>query len=285
MRAEWRGPVGIWWGGLRVNRVQLWSCGGGRQSAGIAALIVQGRLPKPDHCCIVDTNREVGTTFAYFHAYIRPAMESLGVPVTVIDRNKYATKDLFGGDEGRSPLIPAYTNQSGSPAKLNEWCSGEWKRDVVMRWAAQQGVGFMPWLLEVSREIEWKRRGVDNWLGISADEKHRRRAARRQWLQPTYPLLDVVPMHVSGCLAAVEAVGWPPPPRSRCWMCPNQADAEWAELTADEWEMACRLEEGMQKIDPHAFLHKQMIPLRQVVLNPKVEGGLFSGGCSSGMCY
>ena len=34
-------------------RVQLWSCGRGRQSAGIAALIVQGRLPPPDWVCMV----------------------------------------------------------------------------------------------------------------------------------------------------------------------------------------------------------------------------------------
>lgn len=41
------------------KRVQLWSCGGGRQSAGIAALIVEGKLPKPDHVCMVALECEV----------------------------------------------------------------------------------------------------------------------------------------------------------------------------------------------------------------------------------
>lgn len=36
-----------------TERVQLWSCGGGRQSAGIAALIALGELPKPDHVAMV----------------------------------------------------------------------------------------------------------------------------------------------------------------------------------------------------------------------------------------
>lgn len=36
----------------------LWSCGGGTQSAAIAALIVRGDLPKPDLSIIVDTERE-----------------------------------------------------------------------------------------------------------------------------------------------------------------------------------------------------------------------------------
>jgi hypothetical protein len=36
----------------------LWSCGGGTQSAAIAALIVRGDIRKPDLAVIVDTERE-----------------------------------------------------------------------------------------------------------------------------------------------------------------------------------------------------------------------------------
>src|SRR5262245_9884387 len=117
------------------SRVQLWSCGGGRQSAGIAALMVEGRLRTPDHACMVALEWEVKTTWAYVNGYIRPALKKLGVPFTMIPRKKYATKDFFGGAEGVTPLLPMWTNLSGSPGKLNEWCSGEWKRDVAMRWA------------------------------------------------------------------------------------------------------------------------------------------------------
>src|SRR5262245_27621044 len=120
------------------KRVQLWSCGGGRQSAGMAALIVQGRLPRPDHVCMVALEWEMKATYRYVCTYIRPAMQSLGIPFTFIPRKKYATKDFFGGTSGISPLVPAYSDQSGQPSKLNEWCSGEWKREVVMRWAAEQ---------------------------------------------------------------------------------------------------------------------------------------------------
>lgn len=183
-------------------RVQLWSCGGGRQSAGIAAFILEGLLPRPDHVAMVALEWEVRSVWAYVNAYVRPALERLGIPFTAIPRKKYATVDFFGGAEGVSPLLPAYTNQSGSLAKLPEWCSGEWKRDVVMRWAATE-------------HPEWKERGVDNWVGISKDEADRRRGPRRQWIIPTYPLLDVLCTRVSGCLAAVERQGWPEPPRSR----------------------------------------------------------------------
>jgi len=254
-----------------AERLQLWSCGGGRQSAGIAALIKLGELPRPDHVCMVALEWEVKAVWKYVNAYIRPALKEMGIPFTAIPRKVYATKNFFGGESGVTPLIPAYTNQSGMPSKLNEWCSGEWKRDVAARWSAKQP--------------GWKKQGIDNWVGISTDEEHRRRAARRQWLVPTYPLLDIRRTGVVGCLMAVDKVGWPAPPRSRCRHCPNQSDAEWAELPPEEFELACQTDEYVRSVDPHAFLHKQMIPLRQVVLNPKDNNGGLFGGCQSGTCY
>lgn len=254
------------------ERIQFWACGGGRQSAGLAALILEGAIRRPDHVGMVALEWERRATFRYVNDYIRPAMRSLGIPFTFISRKKYATKDFFGGELGVSPLIPVYTNQSGEISKLNEWCSGEWKREVSMRWASEQP--------------GWKDRGVDNWIGISRDESHRRRAPRRQWIQPTYPLLDERPTTVSGCLMAVARVGWPDPPRSRCEHCPNQSDKEWGELTPEELERACKTDEYIRSIDPHAYLHKKCIPLRMVTFEPsKEDQGMFSGGCTSGMCF
>lgn len=252
-----------------MERVQLWSCGGGRQSAGIAAMICQGILPKPDHISMVRLEGEIQTTWRYVDTYIRPAMESLGIPFTAINRADYATKDFWGGADGDSILLPVYTDQSGVLSKLPEYCSGEWKREVGARWAAEQ--------------LGWKNRGVDIWLGISLDEAGRRRGARKQWLQPVYPLLDMAPKNLASCLAAVDRQGWPEPPRSRCHFCPNQSDREWAELTAEEWDAACDLDEEIRQTDPHAYLHKKMIPLRTVILK-KDEPSLFTGGCSAGMC-
>jgi hypothetical protein len=226
-------------------------------------------LPRPDHVVMAALEWERRATFCYVNAYIRPAMRALGIPFSFASRKKYATKDFFGGNSGVVPLMPVYTNQSGKNAKLSEFCSGEWKREVVMRWAAE-------------RE-EWKQFGVDNWVGISWDERHRRRSPRRLWICPVYPLLDVAPMGVAGCLAAVVRQGWPEPPRSRCYHCPNQSDAEWVELTPQEFELACKRDEWLRETDPHAFLHRQMIPLRQVVLDPKDNE--FFGGCQAGMCY
>ena len=252
-----------------TDRIQLWSCGGGRQSAGMAADIAAGRLPRPDAGVMVRLEWEVGTVWPYVERHIIPALASVGVPFHVVERRDFATKDFWGGEDGGSILLPVYTDQSGKASKLPEYCSGEWKREVVIRWASGQG--------------GWKARGVDMWVGITAEESHRRRGPRRQWIQPVYPYLDWLPKHVSGCLAAAEEAGWPHPPRSRCFHCPNQSDGEWAELTPAEFETACRLDDHIRTKDPHAYLHRSLVPLRQVTLKPAESCGLF-GGCSSGMC-
>lgn len=131
-------------------------------------------------------------------------------------------------------------------------------------------------------------RGVDNWIGISWDERHRRRSARTKWITPVYPLLDMLPkcVGVGACLEAVSRIGWPPPPRSRCTHCPNQSDTEWSELSPKELADVFDMEDEVRQTDPHAFFHRSLKPLRMVEFKPKVEGhNLFSGGCSAGMCY
>jgi hypothetical protein len=217
---------------------------------------------------------EKRTTFEYVNAYIRPCMKSLGIPFTYISRKKYAAVDLWSGEDGESITIPAFTNRDGEIGKLPEFCSNEWKQRVAMRWADEQP--------------GWKKRGVDCWIGISWEERHRRRSPKQKWYQPVYPLLDMLPkcFPVGACLDAVEAMGWPEPPRSRCTHCPNQKDAEWSELTPEEFEAVCKMEDEWRKIDPHAFAHKSCQPLRLVVLNPEEdECGLLGGGCQSGMCF
>lgn len=41
----------------------------------------------------------------------------------------------------------------------------------------------------------------------------------------------------------------------------------------------------IRDVDPHAFLHKKLIPLRQVTLDLEDDNGGLFGGCSSGTCY
>ena len=147
------------------NRTQIWSSGGGVQSTAIAALIVQGKLPKPDLAVIADTERELSTTWTYMDAVTLPALASVGVTLHRVKKSKYATVDLYGGADGNSLLIPAFTTQGDEIGKLPGFCSNEWKFRVVQRWAtAEHGV-----------------KAATLWMGISTDETQRVNFPTGKW--------------------------------------------------------------------------------------------------------
>lgn len=225
---------------------QVWSCGGGTQSAAIAALIVQGRLPKPDISLIVDTNREKSSTWAYLDNVLRPELAKVGVEIVRVDRNQFKTCDLWSTNDSVL-LIPNWTTQSGEIGKTPAFCSAEWKRDVSMRYIRSLGIN-----------------SCEDWLGISLDEMSRVRASRTKWFQLRYPLIFDVPMRRQDCINLVLEMGWPEPPRSSCWMCPNMRNAEWIDMKQNyphDFHKAVELEREIRQRDPHAWLHESCVPL------------------------
>jgi hypothetical protein len=250
------------------NRTQLWSCGGGTQSAGMAALFVKGILPRPDFAVIADTGREKRTTWEYLDRVLRPELKKIGLEIHKVGAAEYATVDLLGlnGDV----LMPMFTTQSGVIAKLQNFCSYEWKKRVVQRWA-KQTMGFEQ---------------VDNWMGISADETRRVRQSSQRWWQLKYPLVFDVRMTKRELILLVESMGWPAPSGSYCWMCPQMSDKEWKnqrDNEPDEFQQAIELERELRIKDPFVYLHKSAMPLDEVVFGDSQQDELF--GCNSMQCF
>lgn len=257
------------------GRTQVWSCGGGTQSAAIAALIIQERLPRPDILVMVDTEREKTSTWEYANAVLFPELAKVGLVVEVIPKSRYATVDLWTGEDGDTIALPMFTDQAGEVSKLPGYCSGEWKREVVNRY------------LRKERKVE----ACDTWIGMSLDEMKRVRTSRNKWNQNRYPLIFDVPMRRHGCVHLVTVeMGWPKPPRSACYQCPNQSDDEWRELKEthpEDFERAVLLEREVRERDEHAFLHRSGVPLDQVdFTKPAEDLALFADlGCDSGFCF
>lgn len=241
---------------------QIWSCGGGVQSAAIAVLIVQGRLPKPDYAIIIDTEREKETTWQYYDTVLKPELAKVGINLQRVPKSRYATVDLYSGEEQDTIVIPAF-NPPGP--QLPTYCSGEWKRDVVMRFCRDEGI-----------------ERCQNWLGISLDEMQRVRTARRAWFQPRYPLIFDVPKSRGACIELVRMMGWPPAPRSSCWMCPHQSDDEWQALTMHDRSKAINFEYEMQQRDSNLFLHSSCQSLHLVNFDLR-DGN--RDGCQTGFCF
>lgn len=253
--------------------VEIFSHGGGTQSAAITALIVQGRLPKPDFVCIVDTERERASTWAYLDAVIRPALASVGLEVHRIPASNWASIDVFSSG---SLLMPAFTNQTDLVGKLSGFCSDKWKVRVMQRYMRSIGVA-----------TNLQRR----WIGFSLDESRRAvRMMKGEEYQAglvRFPLIHDVPLRRQAAIAIVEKMGWPTPPRSACWMCPNQGDHEWRDLkvnSPDEFAAACALEKEVQEKDPFAWFHSSCVPLGEVDFTAPDD--LFADrACSSGGCF
>lgn len=246
----------------------VWSCGGGTQSAAIAALIVSGELPKPDAAVIADTAREASETWRYYDRFLRPALRDVGVDLVRLAHEYWSTVDLFGGEERTTALMPMFTNQGGL-GQTRKYCSNEWKQRPVERYLRSIGLS-----------------GGDMWIGFTIDEIHRMRGfdPTAKW-QHTYPLIERR-MSRSDCIATVLAMGWDSPPRSACWMCPYRSDAEWRHLKRtdpNDFERAVRLERAVQQVDSGLWLHRSCLPLGNVDFNER-QGELFDQ-CSSGMCF
>lgn len=252
-----------------IAATEVWSCGGGVQSAAIGALIVQGRLPKPDLAVIVDTNREKSSTWAYMDSILVPELRMVGVEIQRVDSSIFRTCDVWS-ENNETLLLPVFTNQSGVNSKLSAYCSGKWKQDVISRWMRSLGIT-----------------QARNWLGISRDEMSRIRAPRAKWLQLWYPLIFEVPMRRQDCIALVAEMGWPEAPRSSCWMCPNMRDREWREMKDQypaDFMAAIALEREVRERDPHAFFHESMVPLDEVDFS-NYQNSFSDTGCAGGMCW
>lgn len=246
------------------ERTTIWSCGGGTQSAAIAALIVAGRLPKPDLAVISDTEREKTKTWEYFETTLRPALAAVGVDLQRVPKSQFATVDLYAlnGDL----LLPVYTATKG---RLSGFCSNEWKRRVVQRWARAQGV-----------------KQAESWIGYSLDEQKRATAQQDKWWKPRYPLIDMR-LRRGDCVRIVQEIGWPDPPRSACWMCPHMSNAEWRDLRDDgtgDFQKAIVIDRLIREEDADVFLHRSGKPLDEADFGVEdLQGDLF--GCDTGHCF
>lgn len=253
---------------------EVWSCGGGTQSAAIAALIVRGELPKPDVSVIADTGREASETWRYFNDILQPELKKVGVDLVRLphsfDGDGWNTVDLWGGKDKTTALIPAFTTLGDSIGQTSKFCSNEWKTRPTERYYKSKGL-----------------KGGNIWIGFSIDELHRMRshdhdAKWNHW----YPLVERR-MSRGDCIALVEKMGWPKPPRSSCWMCPYRTKAEWKHLIAtdpEDFQSAIGFDEELRTVDAALFVHKSALPLSQVNFDDSGQLDLVDQ-CASGMCF
>lgn len=233
--------------------IDIVTYGGGIQSTTIAALIVAGRLPRPERLVMADTGRERSAVWRYLAEVTNPRLAAVGLVVERIPPT-YRTVDLTAGNRPDGDiLMPVYT----ANGKLPTFCSNEWKKFPVRRYLREQGYG--------------PKNTVRMWFGMSLDEVSRMTTSDVKWIKNWYPLIlpPETRMSRGDCASFLEREGWPLPPKSACFMCPHRDDATWAEMKRDataDFSAAVALEAEI-RAGPwgDVWLHKARIPLADVV--------------------
>jgi hypothetical protein len=261
---------------VKMNgKVQVWQCGGGTQSVAIAVLICQGKLPKPDFSVIADTGYERSSTWDYMDSVLVPRLKENGVGLVRVRASEYAYQhDGLFNNKG-TLLLPAFSTKSENEkgSKLSNFCTSYWKRDVTINY--------------LRREHGVAEKECRKWIGFSIDEM--RRAVRMMNSEDFkagriyFPLIELRKRRWESIQLVIKA-GWPLPPRSNCYFCPNQTDDEWIDLKSNfpkEFQMAIEYEAEVRLRDPEAFFHESRIPLGEVVFS----NSSLARSCDSGMCF
>jgi len=200
------------------------------------------------------------TTWEYARMYAAPMLAQVGLDLHIAPHD-LATVDFYG--KNGDLLMPLFTKTG----KLSTFCSGEWKARVVERYARN--------MLGVRDYIAW--------IGFSLDERRRVKGKEGK----RFPLLELS-LTRADCLSIIESAGLPIPPKSRCYMCPHQHNAEWREVRAipELWESAIAIDAEMRDADDRGavYLHADRIPLAQADLDAPDRGEPVLQ-CGLGMCY
>ncbi len=226
----------------------IWSCGGGIQSIAIAVLIVNGELPRPDHAIMTDCGYDASYTIKYANEILRPELEEIGLPFTIIKSRDYTDVRLFMNDNDNDDrlLIPAHTRKNGKVIKFASYCNSVYKTRPAIMWIREQGI-----------------KRCENWVGISTDEARRARSSGRKWISYKYPLIDLG-LNRDDCAWLIGAHGWPRPERSSCVMCPQQSKDGWERMRRcypADYERAREIEAEIRSRRPDVYLHRDMTPL------------------------
>lgn len=131
-------------------------------------------------------------------------------------------------------------------------------------------------------------------IGISCDEASRAKPSQTRWIDKAFPLIDAG-LYRPHCIRLVEEHGFGTPQKSACVYCPFHSDRYWASLKRDhpeEFERACRVDDMIrnkatrkelddQQMADEIFIHRSLVPLRQVEFGDQPE--LWDEECA-GVC-
>jgi hypothetical protein len=226
------------------------SLGGGRQSSTLALMAAAGELEPLDVAIFADTHHETAETYAWLD-YLEAELDKAGIPLVRCSAGDLLEHHLTA--VGRVSQAPLYTvdPETGKLGRIARRCSRDFKVRPVRREARAR--------MRAAGE-----RTLEQWVGISWDESERMSdAGTPAYITTRWPLIERR-LTANDCLAWLEAHGYPRPPRSACYFCPQAGPARWRTMRdhhPDEFAKAIAADEalrahGVPGIDGDVYLSR-----------------------------
>lgn len=269
------------------DRAQTLGLGAGVQSSALLLMCAAGEVDfMPEVAVFSDvgggtTQVEPAEVYRWVDFLRRTVGERIPVETTW-------SGDLYGdlvaaasGERGRVSHPPVLLRDpvTGSRGIARRGCTRDYKIRPVNRKLRELGYG--------------PAKPVRHALAISFDEIERmaRPEDMPKWIELAYPLVDAR-ITRQDCVDWMREHGYPEPVRSACVFCPYHSDAYWRtmrEQRPEEWAMAQEVDLLVRKLpglDGEGYLHKQRVPLDQVVLAMEDlgQGTLFDREDGAGEC-
>lgn len=250
------------------KHVHVLSYGGGTQSTALLLMALKGEINGviPDYIIFSDTGWEPKSIYDWIdkvNNYIKKTFER----EIIFTNGGNIREDLLNAVKygKRVASLPFYTlSDDGERGMVMRQCTMEYKIQPIKR-KIKELLGYKK--NEKVKEI------VHMWKGISTDEIQRVKPMKEKWLVAEHPLVDIVNMDRSACIAYVEREGLGTPAKSSCIGCPFHDDTMWLDMKKNDpesWEDAVYIDKQirrMPKLDSECYLHKSCKPLDEVDLN------------------
>jgi hypothetical protein len=261
------------------KHIHVLSYGGGTQSTALLIKALEGEVNGviPDYIIFSDTGNEPQYVMDQVEKVNKHIKEKYGREVIYTD-NGNIYDDLINAVETgeRVASLPFHSIDGTGKEYKNgigmRQCTSEYKIEPVKK-KIRELLGYKP------RQVVQEK--VHIWKGISTDEIQRVKPIMTskngeqvpcRWRIAEHPLVDVLSIDRSACIAYVERELGFTPYASACVICPFHDNHAWLEIKRKEpesFEKACQLDEKIRnglKYQNELYLHKSRKPLREVDL-------------------
>jgi hypothetical protein len=262
---------------LKMPDLKVISLGAGVQSTAMLLMAIEGEFEKPDCAIFADTQWEPKAVYDHLD-WLESYSKENGIEV--YRTSKGNLKEDVTQNERRFASIPLFVQrQDGKEGQLKRQCTAEYKIKPVRRMVRS--------LLE--KDVRYSL--VEMWMGISYDEIQRMKPSNVKYIQHRWPLIERT-MTREDCVDWMLSKGYERPPKSSCIGCPYHDNGFWAtmkEESPEEFMEAVEFDEKIRnipKVDSAAFLHRSLIPLREVEFSKQsksMQYSMFDDECE-GMC-